>query len=327
MGQAEIEDTGPLTKKRMETVDEEFLGASLDFIDRANKDKKPFFVWFNSTRMHIFTHLKKESEGMTGLGIYPDGMVEHDGHVGQLLKKLDDLGIADNTIVMYTTDNGAEASRWPDGGTTPFRSEKNTQLGGRLARARDGALARRDQAAHRDQRHLFLRGLAAHAGWRPPASRTSRRNSSTVTTPPARPSRSISTASTSTILLAGGPTSAMRSSTGPTTATSRGSATINGRWSSSSRQHEGLRVWQEPLVPLSAPLLVNLRTDPFEKADLESGEYENWYVERMFVMAPAQAFVARELQTFKDFPPRQKPGSFSVGDALDKLLNAEHSSN
>ena len=130
VGQAECEDTGPLTKKRMETVDEEFLAATLDFIDRANRDKKPFFVWTNSSRMHIWTHLKKESEGKTGLGVYADGMVEHDGQVGQLLKKLDDLGIADNTIVIYTTDNGAEVMSWPDGGTTPFRGEKNTNWEG-----------------------------------------------------------------------------------------------------------------------------------------------------------------------------------------------------
>ena len=142
-GKQKCEDTGPLTKKRMETVDGEFLDASLDFIDRANKDKKPFFVWFNSTRMHIFTHLKPESQGKTGLGIYPDGMVEHDGQVGQLLKKLDDLGIADNTIVIYTTDNGAEvvllAGRRHD--AVPQREE--LELGGRLSRARDGALAGR----------------------------------------------------------------------------------------------------------------------------------------------------------------------------------------
>ena len=114
----------------METVDEEFLDASLEFIDKANADGKPFFVWWNATRMHIFTHLKKESEGKTGLGVYPDGMVEHDGHVGKLLDKLDELGIADNTIVMYSTDNGAEVMSWPDGGTTPFRGEKNTNFEG-----------------------------------------------------------------------------------------------------------------------------------------------------------------------------------------------------
>jgi arylsulfatase A-like enzyme len=109
-----ITDTGPLTKKRMETVDEEFLAGALDFIDRQHKANKPWFCYFNSTRMHIFTHLKKESEGKTGLGVYPDGMVEHDGMVGQLLKKLDDLKIAENTIVVYTTDNGAEVFTWPD---------------------------------------------------------------------------------------------------------------------------------------------------------------------------------------------------------------------
>jgi len=121
-----IDDTGPLTRKRMETVDEGFLTAALDFIDRQHKAGKPFFVWFNSTRMHVFTHLKPESQGKTGRGIYPDGMVEHDGHVGQLLKKLDDLGIANNTLVVYTADNGAEVMSWPDGGSTPFRGEKAT---------------------------------------------------------------------------------------------------------------------------------------------------------------------------------------------------------
>ncbi|WP_148862868.1 arylsulfatase [Marinobacter fonticola] len=122
----EIEDTGPLTRKRMETVDEEFMAAALDFIDRANQQGKPFFVWYNATRMHVWTHLKEESEGVTGVGLYPDGMVEHDKQVGQLLDKLDELGIADNTVVIYSTDNGAETVSWPDGGTTPFHGEKGT---------------------------------------------------------------------------------------------------------------------------------------------------------------------------------------------------------
>jgi arylsulfatase len=126
----EIKDTGPLTRKRMETIDEEFLASALDFLDRAKKADKPFFLWFNSTRMHVWTHLKKESDGKTGIGLYPDGMVEHDGHVGQLLKKLDDLGVADQTIVMYSTDNGAETASWPDGGVTPFHGEKGTNWEG-----------------------------------------------------------------------------------------------------------------------------------------------------------------------------------------------------
>ena len=127
-----IEDTGPLTTKRMPTVDEEFLAGAKDFIDRQAKANKPFFCWFNSTRMHVFTHLKPESQGKTGKGIHADGMVEHDGHVGQLLKLLDDLNIADNTIVLYTTDNGAELALWPDGAMTPFRGEKGTTWEGGL---------------------------------------------------------------------------------------------------------------------------------------------------------------------------------------------------
>ncbi len=125
-----IEDTGPLTSKRMETVDEEFLGAALDFMDRQQRANKPWFVYFNPSRMHVWTHLKPASQGKTGLGVYPDGMVELDGYVGQLLKKLDDLGVADNTIVVFTTDNGAEVMSWPDGGTTPFRGEKATNWEG-----------------------------------------------------------------------------------------------------------------------------------------------------------------------------------------------------
>ncbi len=124
VGKQRIKDTGPLTRKRMETVDEEFLGGALDFIDRAHKRRKPFFVWWNSTRMHIWTHLKRRSQGKTGLGLYPDGMVEHDGHVGKLLDKLDELAITENTIVIYSTDNGAEVMSWPDGGSTPFPARR-----------------------------------------------------------------------------------------------------------------------------------------------------------------------------------------------------------
>jgi len=129
-GTQKIESTGPLGKKRMETIDEEITNASLDYLEKAAKSDKPFFLWWNSTRMHIHTHLKEESKGKTGLGVYADGMVEHDAMVGQLLDKLDELGIADNTIVMYSSDNGAESFSWPDGGTTPFRGEKATNWEG-----------------------------------------------------------------------------------------------------------------------------------------------------------------------------------------------------
>src|SRR5689334_1097634 len=129
-GTQRIELKGPLTTKRMETIDEEVTKASLDYLEKAKKADKPFFLWWNSTRMHVFTHLKKESQGKTGLGVYPDGMVEHDAQIGQLLDKLKELGLEENTIVMYSSDNGAECFSWPDGGTTPFRNEKNSNWEG-----------------------------------------------------------------------------------------------------------------------------------------------------------------------------------------------------
>jgi arylsulfatase A-like enzyme len=155
-GTQRIENTGPLTKKRMETVDEEIYGHAAAFIDRAAREDTPFFVWFNTTRMHVWTHLKPESIGRTGIGLYPDGMVEHDDMIGDLLKKLDDLGVADNTIVVYTTDNGAEAVTWPDGGITPFHGEKGTTWEG-------GALAGRHPAGYADQRDRVAARLAADA--------------------------------------------------------------------------------------------------------------------------------------------------------------------
>ena len=130
VGKQVIENTGPLDTKRMETVDEEFLAAAIDFINRKTKEQTPWFCYFNTTRMHVWTHLKLSSKGKTGLGVYPDGMIELDGYVGELLNRLDELGVADNTIVVFTTDNGAEVMSWPDGGATPFRGEKDTNWEG-----------------------------------------------------------------------------------------------------------------------------------------------------------------------------------------------------
>ncbi|MEI9991699.1 MAG: sulfatase-like hydrolase/transferase [Rhizomicrobium sp.] len=146
VGRQVIENTGALTRKRMETVDEEFVGAALDFMERKTKDGAPWFCYVNTTRMHVFTHLKQESVGKTGHGLYPDGMVELDGYVGELLDKLEELGVADNTIVVFTTDNGAEVLSWPDGGATPFRGEKDTNwrvAGARLVSCAGRALSRR----------------------------------------------------------------------------------------------------------------------------------------------------------------------------------------
>jgi arylsulfatase len=218
-GKRKCEDTGPLTKKRVETIDEEFLAASTDFIDRANRDKKPFFVWFNPSRMHIWTRSKPESQGKTGLGIYPDGMVAHDGQVGQLLKKLDELGISSNTIVIYTTDNGAETFSWPDGGTTPFRGEKNTNWEGGYrvpAMIRWSGLVPPAPKSTKSSRPRTGQRLWSQ----PPASPMLRTSCCRAMMRQARHSRFIWTAMTNAIFSrAKARTSGANSSIGPTTAT------------------------------------------------------------------------------------------------------------
>ena len=325
-GKQKCEDTGPLNKKRMETVDGEFLDASLNFIDHAAKDKKPFFVWFNSTRMHIFTHLKPESKGVTGLGVEADGMVEHDGMVGTLLKKLDDLGIADNTIVIYTTDNGAESFSWPDGGTTPFRSEKNSNWEGGY---RVPAVVRWPGVT---KPHTEINGIFASEDWLP--SLMAAAGQPDITNKllqgydaGGKTFKVHLDGFDQRDLLSGGPTKRHAFFYWTDDGNLAGLRYDQWKVVFLAQRANGLKVWQEPLTPLRAPLLFNLRTDPFERANDDSGEYEKWYVERMFVMAPAQAIVGSELQTFKDFPPRQKPGSFSIGDAMEKLINGGSGSN
>jgi arylsulfatase len=317
-GTQRIENTGPLTMKRMETVDEEFLAASLDFIDRQHRAGKPFFTWFNSTRMHIWTRLKAESQGKTGLGVYPDGMVEHDGHVGQLLKKLDDLGITQNTIVIYSTDNGAEVMTWPDGGSTPFRGEKATAWEGGFrvpsmvrwpARIQPGQVLN-DIFSHQD----WLPTLVAAAG-EPQIKekllaghRAGRRDYKvhldgynqlpllTGTGPGARREMFYFTDD--------GDLAALRYD--------------NWKLHFMIQEHHGLEVWERNFTPLRLPMLFNLRSDPFERAT-ESMNYARWRVERAYALVPAQVYVGRFLESFKDFPPRQRPGSFSLGDAMERL--------
>jgi len=315
-----VEDTGPLTKKRMETVDEETLAGALDFMDRAVAQDKPFFLWWNATRMHIFTHLKPESVGVTGLGIFPDGMVEHDGHVGQLLDKLDALGIADNTIVMYSTDNGAETFSWPDGGTTPFRGEKNENWEGGfrvpLALRWPGVIEpgqiSNEIISHMDWIPTFL----AAAG--EPNVKEELLTGKTIGD------------KTYKVHLDGYnflPYFKGEVDEGPRREFFYFSDTgelLNLRYNNwkvvfAEQRAEGFDVWQEPFVPLRLPKLFNLRTDPFEQADHISIGYAQWRIERVFALVPAQAYVAKFLSTFKDYPPRQKPGSFSIDQVLESL--------
>ena len=319
----DIEDTGPLTKKRMETIDEEVTAGALDFIDRANDSGQPFFLWWNSTRMHVWTHLKPESEGATGLGIYPDGMVEHDAMVGQILDKLDELGIADNTIVMYSTDNGAEVMTWPDGGTTPFAGEKNTQWEGGY---RVPTLIRWPGVIEPGTR---INNIGSHEDMLPTL---------------------LAAAGNGDIkeeLLDGGVRAIDR----------RYNVHIDGYnllpalkgeadwprreflyWTDDGnlaalrydqykvhfleQRGHGFDVWQEPFVELRLPKLVSLRADPFERAHHEGMGYQKWRMERAFVLVPAQAFVSNWLSSFEKYPPRQKPGSFSLSQVMDKLMDS-----
>ncbi len=316
-----IEDTGPLTKKRMETVDEEVTAAALDFIDRAHEQGKPFFVWWNSTRMHIFTHLKEESKGKTGYGVYADGMVEHDGMVGQLLDKLDELGIADNTIVMYSTDNGAETFTWPDGGTTMFKGEKNTQWEGgfrvptviRWPGTIQPGTVINDMLAHED----MLPTLLAAAG--EPDIKEKLLNGGVQAI--GREYKVHLDGYDIAPLLKGEGENPRKEFIYWTDDGSIAALRYNDWKVTFLKQNaEGYKVWTTPFEVLRAPSLTNLRMDPFERAEAEDAMgYQKWWAERMFVFAPAGAFVAQWLQSFQEFPPRQKPGSFNLDNAMEQV--------
>ncbi|MBN9015786.1 MAG: arylsulfatase [Rhizobiales bacterium] len=322
-GTQKIEDTGPLTRARMETVDEEVTKAAIGFMKKSHEDGKPFFVWWNSTRMHVFTHLKPGSQGKTGLGIYADGMVEHDAMVGELLDELKTLGIEDDTIVMYSTDNGAETFTWPDGGTTMFRGEKNTNWEGGY---RVPALIRwpgvvkpgtvvNEIGAHED----MLPTLLAAAG-APDVKekllkgdtigkRTYKVHLDGYDLAPALKGEGAWPRKEFIYWTDDGSVAALR----------------YGDWKATFLEQDavGLRVWQDPFKELRAPLLTNLRMDPFERAEDENAMgYQRWYMEHMFMIAPAAAYVGQWLQSFKEFPPRQKPGSFSLNRVMETITAA-----
>jgi arylsulfatase A-like enzyme len=321
-GTQKIEDTGPLTKKRMETVDEEVTAAALGFMDKAVKDGKPFFVWWNSTRMHIFTHLKPSSAGKTGLGVYADGMVEHDAMVGQLLDKLKELGVEDNTIVMYSTDNGAEAFTWPDGGTTMFRGEKNTQWEGgyrvptliRWPGVINPGTVNNEIASHED----MLTTLLAAAGnpnvkeellkGKKVGTMTYKVHLDGYNLLPALKGEAPWPRKEFLYWTDDGSVAALRYN--------------NWKVTFLKQNAHGLHVWQSPFEQLRAPLLTNLRMDPFERAEYEGMGYNQWYCEHMFAFAPAGAYVGEWLQSFREFPPRQKPGSFNLDRVMESITKA-----
>jgi len=320
VGKQVIENTGPLTKKRMETVDEEFIGAALDFMDRKTKADEPWFCYFNPTRMHVFTHLKPSSVGVTGLGLYPDGMVELDGYVGQLLDKLDALGVADDTIVVFTTDNGAEVLSWPDGGATPFRGEKDTNWEGGwripcVMRWPEVIAAGRvvtETAALLD----FIPTFAAA-------------NGETDLVEKVKAGHQIGD-KTYKVHLDG--VNLLPFLKGETKEPPRPGflywsddgelmAIRFGRFKMvfSEQRAKGLEVWREPLVSLRIPRLFDLRADPFERGE-ESFKYNDWFIENVPFQYGAQVVVHEWLESFKDFPPRAKSASFSIDQIVEALM-------
>ena len=324
-GTQKVENTGPLDTKRMETIDTEFLAASLDFIERNAKSNTPFFCWFNSTRMHIFTHLKKESQGVTGLGTYPDGMVEHDGHVGQLLKKIDDLGIADNTIVMYSTDNGAEVMSWPDGGSTPFRGEKDTNYEGgwRVPCAiRWPGVIKLGTVSNEIFSHTdMLPTLLAAAGEPDIVEKLKKGHKAGNKT-----FKVYIDGYNLLPFLKGEAKENPRKGFMYWSDDGDLMAVRVGNWKANfiEQRKEGFEVWSEPFVSLRVPKVFNLRSDPFERADVDADMfYAKWLVDRAFLLVPAQAVVAQYLKTFEQFPPRQRPSSFSVDQAVEKARQQE----
>jgi arylsulfatase len=325
VGKQKIKDDGPLTKKRMENYDEETLQHSLKFIDQAVKNDKPFFVWHNATRMHVFTHLSKKYQAMVAeKGFYGAGMTEFDDDIGVLLKQLDDLGIADNTIVIISTDNGAEVFSWPDGGTTPFRGEKATTWEGGF---RVPCVVRWPGVI---KPGTVINDIFSHLDWMP-----------TLLTAAGEPGIKEkllkghqAAGKTFKVHLDGYDQTALLKGQGPGVRKEIFYITDDGdlsafrydKWKIVFLQQKatGIDVWREPFVAVRWPLLVDLHADPFERVMQrgDSYEYDKWMATRMFTLVPAQAVVAKFMSTFKEFPPRQKPASFSVGDALSHLQTA-----
>ncbi len=317
-----IEDTGPLTKKRMETIDDETVAAAREFIKRRHEAGEPFFCWWNGTRMHFRTHVKAEHTGISGPSgdEYHDGMVEHDRHVGQLLDLLDELGIAGSTIVLYSTDNGPHYNTWPDAGTTPFRSEKNSNWEGAY---RVPAFVR---WPGRFQEGVTLNGIVAHEDWLPTfaaaagATDITERLRSGVELN-GRRYRNWIDGYTMLDYLSGSVDRSPRREFMYVNDDGQVVALRLGDWKAVFLENRGqaFEVWREPFTELRVPLLFNLRRDPFEKAQHNATTYNDWFLDRAFVCVPMQQVAAKFLQTMTDYPPSQTPGSFNL-EKVQKMI-------
>jgi arylsulfatase len=322
-GTQRIEDTGPLTRERMKTADDDFVDAAAGFIRRQHESGTPFFAWVNTTHMHFRTHTKPESLGQAGQwqSPYHDTMIDHDGNVGTLLDLLDELRIADDTIVMYSTDNGPHMNSWPDAGMTPFRNEKNSNWEGAF---RVPCLLRWPGKIEAGR---ISNDIVAHLDWLP-----------TFLAAAGEPEivdklKTGHEAGRKTFRVQLDGHNLLPYLTGEVDGSERQGffyfsddgdlvALRFDNWKvvfMEQRAQGTLQIWAEPFVPLRVPKLFNLRTDPFERADVTSNTYYDWFLGKAYMVAAAQIVTGRFLESFHDFPPRQKAPSFTVDQAMEKL--------
>lgn len=324
-GKQKITDTGPLTRKRMETIDDEALDHATDFIKRQAKAGTPFFVWFNATHMHFRTHAKPDSRGQAGRwqSEYHDAMIDHDKAVGSLLDLLDELGLADDTIVMYGTDNGPHMNTWPDAGMTPFRNEKNSNWEGAFRvpailrwpnHIKPGTVSNA-MISHLDMLPTFL----AAAGEPDVKAKLLKGHKAGKTT-----FKVHLDGYNQLPYLTGEEEKGARTEFFYFSDDGDLTAFRFDNWKMvfmEQRAPGTLLVWAEPFTALRVPKLFNLRTDPYERADITSNTYYDWMIDRVFLFVPAQTLVGQFLASFKDFPPRQKAASFTIDQVMEKLTS------
>jgi arylsulfatase A-like enzyme len=323
-----IEDTGPLTKKRMETIDEETVAATIDFIKRANEQGKPFYVWWSGTRMHFRTHVKddmrKKANEIVGKPVdeYTAGMIEHDMHVGQLLKVLDDLGIADNTIVHYSTDNGPHYNTWPDAASTPFFGEKNTNWEGGWrvpSMVRWPGKIKAGSVTNQIVHHMdWLPTFLAAAGRTDIKDELKKGGVKAI----GREYKVHLDGYNILPMLTGETDKSPRKEIFYFSDDGDLTALRYDDWKlifMEQKQYKTFRAWIEPFTPLRVPLIFNLRRDPYERSYRTSNTYYDWMLDRAYFLVPAQAYVGNFLSTFQEFPPRQKAASFSLDQVMEKM--------
>jgi arylsulfatase len=326
-GGQKIENTGALSKKRMETFDEEVTGKALSFIDKTVKEGKPFFVWYNTSAMHFRTHCADKHKGKSGQGFYNDVMVAHDEHIGEMLKKLDDLGIADNTIVMYSTDNGPHYNSWPDAGITPFRSEKNTNWEGGW---RVPAFVR---WPGKIKPGTVLNGIVTHQDWLATflaaAGEPEIKDKLLKGHKIGNMTYKVHIDGFNLIpYLTGEVKDSPRETFFYISDDGEVMAIRHGDWKAVLMEQRATRMmcWAEPFVSLRLPKFFNLRQDPFERADDNSNTYWDWIFDHIYLLYGMQALVAKEIENFVKFPPRQKPASFNLDAVLAQLEKANDGS-